>query len=121
MQNLSGNEKKLNNRLLFTLKNNRYLPANSKTRQKNAEPAKRPARCLDICFSWAVHLAVPRFVQARAKSFRAFSAVTASTSPGVMPLIEAISSIIYGRFSEEFRFPRKGTGERYGQSVSRSR
>ena len=40
------------------------------------------------------------------------------TSSAVIPLICAISWATYGRFREEFRFPRLGTGASYGESVS---
>ena len=50
----------------------------------------------------------------------AFFVVSRMISSAETPLISASFSTTYGRFPEKFRFPRFGTGARYGQSVSRT-
>ena len=53
-------------------------------------------------------------------SLRAFSVVKAATSSTGMPFRTASFSAISGMYELSFLFPRKGTGVRYGESVSRT-
>ena len=58
-------------------------------------------------------------IQCIPNSRLAFAAVIRMTSSSEISLSSAIALTTYGRYKDEFLFPLKGTGARYGQSVSR--